>query len=94
MARAGRSTRSAAKVSDDAIGGAILANGGSHRLATRNAPKLEAAELKQLLRTMLVIRAFETRTTELFQSGLVKGTAHSSVGQEAVAAGAGYPLLR
>ncbi|MBN9549581.1 MAG: dehydrogenase E1 component subunit alpha/beta [Alphaproteobacteria bacterium] len=43
---------------------------------------------------MLVIRAFETRTTELFQSGLVKGTAHSSVGQEAVAAGAGYPLLR
>lgn len=94
LARAGRSTRGAAKISDAALGGAILANGGSHRLATRNAPKLEAAELKQLLRTMLVIRAFETRTTELFHSGLVKGTAHSSVGQEAVAAGAGYPLLR
>lgn len=95
LARAGRSTRGAAKISDDAIGGAILANGGSsHRLATRNAPRLDAAELKQLLRTMLVIRAFETRTTELFHSGLVKGTAHSSVGQEAVAAGAGYPLLR
>lgn len=94
LAQAGRSTRSGAKMRDDAIGGAVLANGGSHRLATRNAPQLEAAELKQLLRTMLVIRAFETRTTELFHSGLVKGTAHSSVGQEAVAAGAGYPLLR
>ena len=43
---------------------------------------------------MLMIRAFEMRTAELFQAGFVKGTAHSSVGQEAVAAGAGYPLLR
>ena len=95
LAQAGRSTRRSGKVSDDAVRGGILANGGSgYQLATRNAPKLEAAELKQLLRTMLVIRAFETRTSELFQSGLVKGTAHSSVGQEAVAAGAGYPLLR
>lgn len=63
-------------------------------LAVRNAPKLSDDELKRLLRTMLLIRAFETRTTELFQSGMVKGTAHSSVGQEAVAAGACYPLLR
>ncbi|WP_232375659.1 alpha-ketoacid dehydrogenase subunit alpha/beta [Mesorhizobium comanense] len=95
LARAARSTRGAPKTSGDAVAAAIIANGGSpHRLATRNAPKLDAAELKQLLRTMLVIRAFETRTTELFHSGLVKGTAHSSVGQEAVAAGAGYPLLR
>ena len=63
-------------------------------LETRNAARLGDSELKQLLRTMLLIRTFETRTTELFQAGLVKGTAHSSVGQEAVAAGAGYPLLR
>lgn len=72
----------------------VTGNGADYRLATRNAPKLDDAELKQLLKTMLVIRAFETRTSELFHSGLVKGTAHSSVGQEAVAAGAGYPLLR
>jgi 2-oxoisovalerate dehydrogenase E1 component len=69
-------------------------NGDVSRLATRNAPQLGDAELKELLQTMLLIRAFETRTTELFQSGLVKGTAHSSVGQEAVAAGACYSLLR
>ena len=55
---------------------------------------LAILELKQLLQTMLLIRSFETHTTELFQSGFVKGTAHSSVGQEAVAAGACYPLLR
>ena len=69
-------------------------NGSGYQLATRNARKLDDAELKRLLKTMLVIRAFEVRTSELFQSGFVKGTAHSSVGQEAVAAGAGYPLLR
>src|SRR5689334_13203195 len=53
-------------------------------LATRNAPRLGDAELKQLLRTMMIIRRFETRTTDLFLSGLVKGTAHSSAGQEAI----------
>ncbi|MBL8583764.1 MAG: thiamine pyrophosphate-dependent dehydrogenase E1 component subunit alpha, partial [Rhizobiaceae bacterium] len=74
---------------------ASAANGGSApALAVRNAPKLDDAELRQLLRTMLVIRAFETRTTELFLAGQVKGTAHSSIGQEAIAAGACYPLLR
>lgn len=71
------------------------ANGGaSLHLATRNAPRLGDAELKQLLRTMMIIRKFETRTTDLFLSGLVKGTAHSSAGQEAIAAGACYPLLQ
>jgi len=93
-ARLDRET-SKAKTRLTPVGKDRAANGGSsYPLATRNAPKLDDAELKQLLRTMLIIRAFETRTTELFQSGLVKGTAHSSVGQEAVAAGAGYPLLR
>ncbi|MBM4441393.1 MAG: dehydrogenase E1 component subunit alpha/beta [Candidatus Rokubacteria bacterium] len=37
---------------------------------------------------MVKIRRFDERTVELFQSGLVKGTAHSYVGEEAVAAGA------
>ena len=74
--------------------GASADGGAAYPLATRNAPKLDDAELKQLLKTMLLIRSFETTTSALFQSGLVKGTAHSSVGQEAVAAGAGYPLLR
>ena len=41
-----------------------------------------------MLRTMMRIRRFETRAKELFLQGVIKGTAHSSVGQEAIAAGA------
>ncbi|MEM1048470.1 MAG: dehydrogenase E1 component subunit alpha/beta [Pseudomonadota bacterium] len=41
-----------------------------------------------LLRMMLRIRQFEKRTAELFEEGRIKGTAHSSIGQEAIAAGA------
>src|SRR5262245_22528462 len=44
--------------------------------------------LEHLYRTMVRIRRFDEKTTELFQAGLVKGTAHSYVGQEAVATGA------
>ncbi len=47
-------------------------------------PEDRRAALKMMLR----IRRFETRTKELFLQGLIKGTAHSSVGQEAIAAGA------
>lgn len=41
-----------------------------------------------LYRTMWKIRAFEEKATELFQQGRLPGFLHSSVGQEAVAAGA------
>ncbi len=44
--------------------------------------------LLALYRTMARIRRFDERTIELFLAGTVKGTAHSCVGQEAVAAGA------
>ncbi|MCH9045821.1 MAG: dehydrogenase E1 component subunit alpha/beta [SAR324 cluster bacterium] len=37
---------------------------------------------------MYRIRRFEEHTAELFQAGLVKGTAHSYIGEEAIAAGA------
>ena len=47
-----------------------------------------------MLRTMALIRRFEQRTIELFLDGTVKGTAHSSVGQEAIAAGACLALRR
>ncbi len=43
---------------------------------------------EKLYRTMVQIRAFEDRTTKLFNDGFVKGTAHSYMGEEAVAAGA------
>ena len=41
----------------------------------------------QLYRTMRRIRAFDVKVAELFEAGEIKGTAHSYVGQEAVAAG-------
>jgi 2-oxoisovalerate dehydrogenase E1 component len=49
---------------------------------------LSVQALEGLYTTMVRIRRFDERTVELFQSGLVKGTAHSYVGEEAVATGA------
>ena len=49
---------------------------------------LSGEALESLYSTMVRIRRFDERTVELFNQGLVKGTAHSYVGQEAVAAGA------
>ena len=43
--------------------------------------------LRDLYVTMRRIRAFEDKTADLFQEGVVKGTAHSYKGQEAIAAG-------
>jgi len=55
----------------------------------RAAPNtLSQADRRKALTTMLRIRQFETRAKELFLQGVIKGTAHSSVGQEAIAAGA------
>lgn len=41
----------------------------------------------ELYREMWRIRRFEERTVELFEAGQVAGTAHSAVGQEAIAVG-------
>ena len=50
--------------------------------------KLGGEQLESLYTTMVKIRRFDERTAELFIEGLVKGTAHSYVGEEAVAAAA------
>src|SRR3989440_4218186 len=50
--------------------------------------KLSGEQLESLYTTMVKIRRFDEKTVELFHAGLVKGTAHSYVGEEAVAAGA------
>jgi len=50
--------------------------------------KLDVPLLERLYTTMVKIRRFDEKTVELFNAGVVKGTAHSYVGQEAVAAGA------
>ena len=49
---------------------------------------LSRETLETLYQTMVRIRRFDERTVELFNAGHVKGTAHSYVGQEAVATGA------
>ena len=49
---------------------------------------LSPEALRAMLAMMHRIRRFETRTKELFLAGEIKGTAHSSIGQEAIAVGA------
>ena len=48
----------------------------------------EAIDLVELYRRMVTIREFDTVVPRLVQMGRIKGTAHSAVGQEAVAVGA------
>jgi 2-oxoisovalerate dehydrogenase E1 component len=45
-------------------------------------------------RRMLVIRGFETRVAELYRDGEIPGFVHLSIGQEAAAVGACWPLGR
>jgi 2-oxoisovalerate dehydrogenase E1 component len=55
---------------------------------------MEKQELEAIYRSMLRIRRFDEGVADLFKEGLVKGTAHSYVGQEAVAAGACAALTK
>ncbi len=55
---------------------------------------MKAQELEAIYRSMLRIRRFDEGVMDLFKEGLVKGTAHSYVGQEAVAAGACAALTK
>lgn len=53
---------------------------------------LPPEKLEEIYTTMRRIRSFEERTAELFQEGLVKGTAHSYIGEEAIASAVGAIL--
>lgn len=55
---------------------------------------MDKKDLEEIYRTMLRIRRFDEGVIALFNEGLVKGTAHSYVGQEAVAAGACATLAK
>jgi len=50
--------------------------------------ELGRAQALDMLATMCLIRAFEEKAEDLFARGLVHGTMHLSIGQEAVAVGA------
>src|SRR5262245_29137775 len=65
--------------------------------ATSAAPSslaLSTETLLQLFETMFRIRRFEEKATELFVKGVIKGTAHSYAGEEAIAAGTCAHLTR
>jgi acetoin:2,6-dichlorophenolindophenol oxidoreductase subunit alpha len=49
---------------------------------------LSDVRLVELLRQMLLIRAFDSRLPDLYTRGLIRGSSHAAIGQEAVAVGA------
>ena len=49
---------------------------------------LAAADLVEMLRRMALIRAFDSLLPTLYTQGLVQGSSHAAIGQEAVAVGA------
>ncbi len=61
---------------------------------TEGGVQMEGKDLEAIYRIMLRIRRFDEGVMDLFKEGLVKGTAHSYVGQEAVAAGACAALTK
>ena len=52
-----------------------------------DAPAVDVETGLRLYRIMVECRTFEVRAQELFFEGLVRGTTHLGVGQEAVATG-------
>ncbi|MBV1693153.1 MAG: dehydrogenase E1 component subunit alpha/beta [Hyphomicrobiales bacterium] len=53
-----------------------------------NAAVIDTARLERFYSDLCRVRRFDERVIELFNAGIVKGTAHSCVGQEAIAVGA------
>src|SRR5439155_26572819 len=57
-------------------------------------PMSDDTDLLELHRRMLVIRGFEERVAALYRDGEIPGFVHLSIGQEASAVGACWPLRR
>lgn len=57
-----------------------------------NHANLDDEQLKEIYRTMWHIRYFDEKVDQLFAKGLIHGTTHLAVGQEATAAGSGAVL--
>ena len=53
---------------------------------------VSSGELVEMQRCMLLIRGFEERVADLYRDGMVPGFVHLSIGQEAAAVGACWPL--
>jgi 2-oxoisovalerate dehydrogenase E1 component len=57
-----------------------------------SSPPFSNADLVEMQRRMLLIRGFEERVSTLYRDGEVPGFVHLSIGQEATAVGACWPL--
>jgi acetoin:2,6-dichlorophenolindophenol oxidoreductase subunit alpha len=57
------------------------------RSSTAGDPVADGLPSRELFATMALIRAFETSVAELYRAGEIPGFVHTSLGQEAVAAG-------
>ena len=62
--------------------------GSKHEAESRANVLLTAADQIELLQQMQLIRAFDSQLSSLYTSGLVRGSSHPALGQEAVAVGA------
>jgi 2-oxoisovalerate dehydrogenase E1 component len=60
----------------------------------RHQPSVPRDDLVEMQRQMLLIRGFEERVADLYRDGLIPGFVHLSIGQEASAVGACWPLRR
>jgi pyruvate dehydrogenase E1 component alpha subunit len=52
------------------------------------APRLSAEQQVEMLRQMLTIRRFDSRVLEIYREGIMRGTSHPYIGEEAIAVGA------
>jgi TPP-dependent pyruvate/acetoin dehydrogenase alpha subunit len=57
-------------------------------LSTSAGVRAEPEQQVELLRRMLLIRAFDSRLPDLYTKRLIRGSSHAAIGQEAVAVGA------
>ena len=54
---------------------------------SKRAPELSKEDILKLYETMFKIRAFDEEASRLFVQGLIQGSIHTYIGQEAIAAG-------
>ncbi|RSU10954.1 pyruvate dehydrogenase [Vagococcus acidifermentans] len=64
------------------------------KMSIPNRAQLSDEELIKIFRTMWEIRYFDEKVDQLFAKGLIHGTTHLAVGQEATAAGSGAVLRK
>lgn len=63
-------------------------------MTANDSSAFERSTRLSLYRRMVELRGFEKRAYDLFLEGLVKGTSHLSLGQEAIAAGFGEAMAK